>query len=1005
MTTVIGGDGKDTVDVRFDHYLNADLGDGDDRIILRARDLTTDDNIAGGAGRDTMQLSNESYDEELVGQSETGSTTGFEKFDLRNANITLRLTSDNFDTAENRAITVYTEEADRAELPSNLVALGLAQGMTVNQFTATAQAFGPTSAPGNDALARANLAKWLLNNSAVKGVDFADANGDGDNKLYTSAGSVPGTIAVESSPGVLPGTIDRLDRVNFRVEPDGYMAVDITAVPLSLASGRTFTLEGGNIRDVVIADDDSINGRSALRFDGPASVNQSVQDTLYVVGPADIEAADLRNVSGLENIILSPDGSQPGLWEVVLTAPVVNQTTGSAPLSIIALPEVPAGSELRVTLDPTVHSSSTNDVVIKRNSNISVYIDNVLVTEPNFGVTDYNTGVYSVTVINQLLFTTNADNLIGGAGSDEFLAQTVAQINSSDSADGMGGFDTAIFRFAVANPATTLRDQFENANFVSIEEFIFDTENNVSMNGLGLGYVPDLQRLQTGSGDDSLMAMRSGLEYALGGGDDEIGILGSATTTIDGGAGSDSVFGGGSNNYFRVRDVEFIDVDGGSDQVDLLDPNPDLVTVLNVETLNGSSGSDWVYADNNGGSILVDMGFGNDTLTVGGLTPTDATVYGGGNSDSLTVYATVSAVVYGDFGPGETIFDGNDTISVFVPDGDATIYGNGGDDNIYVDVESGTVVVYAGSGDDTVDVQAFPPGGGGTVFGGTGNDSINVFAWTNASISGGDGNDTIVSTWSDFTTIDGGSGDDSIDVVTFDNGTVLGGSGNDTINASGFGDDVIDGDEGDDLISATGSGDNTITGGAGNDTISLAGNANDAENILVFGDIAYDALQQQTTNTQGQDSISGFNFEDPAPGDPAPLAQDYMDFSVFLGPGPVGNAVTYNGTYVRGVTTVTANAAAGNSLVVVSNAAASFSAADFSVSVPGTIWLNDDASAVVVVGLDETGPGSGIGTFDVYYVEDIDTGAGQTWAVNLVANVSALTLVGVEAVIDNLIVT
>jgi hypothetical protein len=361
--------------------------------------------------------------------------------------------------------------------------------MTVAQFTTVAQSFGPT-ANVSDAVARSNLAKYLLNNG-VEGVNFADINSDGDSALFTSAGAVPAQILIFTPSGA--GRIDAIDQMNFRLEPDGYMAVDITAVPLSLASGRTFTLEGGNIRDVVIADDDSINGRSTLRFDGPASANQSVQDTLYVVGQADIEAADLRNVTGLENIILSPNGSEPGVWEVVLTAPVVNQTTGSADLNVIVAPEVPANSELRITLDPTVHTNANNDVVIKRNSNVNVYIDGVLVTEPDFGVTDYNTGVYSVTVVTQLLFTTNTDNLVGTGGNDEFVAMSINQINSSDFANGLGGFDTAIFNFAVANPIATLRDQFENATFANIEEFIFNTGNNVRMNGLGIGYVPALQ--------------------------------------------------------------------------------------------------------------------------------------------------------------------------------------------------------------------------------------------------------------------------------------------------------------------------------------------------------------------------------------------------------------------------------------------------------------------------------------------------------------------------------
>ena len=60
MTVINAGDGNDTVYVAADHYLGADLGAGNDAIHLRAKDLTTDDTVAGGAGNDSIWLSNES---------------------------------------------------------------------------------------------------------------------------------------------------------------------------------------------------------------------------------------------------------------------------------------------------------------------------------------------------------------------------------------------------------------------------------------------------------------------------------------------------------------------------------------------------------------------------------------------------------------------------------------------------------------------------------------------------------------------------------------------------------------------------------------------------------------------------------------------------------------------------------------------------------------------------------------------------------------------------------
>jgi hypothetical protein len=295
------------------------------------------------------------------------------------------------------------------------------------------------------------------------------------------------------------------------------------------------------------------------------------------------------------------------------------------------------------------------------------------------------------------------------------------------------------------------------------------------------------------------------------------------------------------------------------------------------------------------------------------------------------------------------------------------------------------------------------------VDGGSGNDMILV---------GGYGNDTVYGNdIAEFAMVYGEDGDDDIDVFAYD-GTVDGGSGNDVIDVwygvgSGGEDDsgfVVLGDDGDDAIS-THSGTFEVTGGAGNDTITLTNNVNYVD-TLVFGDIGYGPLQQETVNSQGVDQIKDYNWEFIDAGDPAPLLEDVMDFSAFFDGSPlgggVGNARRLNETWTHD-TTFNASPDPGNSLVVLSTTAASLdenglalSAADFSRNQDGTIRLNDNARAVVVIGIDETGPASGIDNFQIYFVQDIDSGAGQTWQVDLVATVDSATLVGVQSVYDNL---
>lgn len=1027
MTTLVGGLGDDTIDVRFDHYLDVDLGAGDDRLILRAQDLTTDDLIVGGADRtgrgDTLQLSNEEGDDVLVDRSETNSTTGIEVFDLRNQDITLNLSNDNFDTATDRSLTVNTRSANGVDLPL-LTAGGvtLHQGMTVEEFTVLAVGLGYTVANGyTEAEARAELVGDLLNRG-VNQVDFADNTADGDNTEYTTA---PSSIAAEVPQGTSSSISNTNDLVFFHVEPDGYQAVDITGVSLSAASGRSFTLEGGNIRDIVIGDESSINGRATLAFDDPTA-NNSVEDTLRVMGNATITAADLRNVSGLERIELQSDANSPATWAVELSDRVINQTTGAADLIIRVDTEIASGSKLYITLDPSVHDGSNRNVQIIRNANVSVYINGNIVTEPNYGVTDYDTGTYTITVVNQLIFTSNGDNLVGTAGDDIFTADSLAFIHGAgDTADGLGNGedeDTLELNFAVNNATNTLQEIFDGADLMNIENIEFNTENNVVFGGIGFNYDTALETLSTGMGDDSLTLMRQGIEYHLNEGDDSIELLngGGRTTTVYGGSGIDTLWTGSSTGIsfgsqsVAIDRVEFVyDADiNDSDSATLLSNDSDapasLISLNNIETIEGSWEDDNVYADSNGGTVWIDGNGGNDTLNVGNNTPSRVTAYGGSGEDVINVLATDYALVYGDDNGEDTVDDAADTINVQVSgaNGWASVFGEGGDDNISVWMSSGdnsgtrNMYIEGGDGNDTVYANAFYHTGNGTVLGGNGNDSIVVVAWDFASIDGGNGNDTIVSTWSDANSISGGAGNDSISVNLYydssapanDADYIDGGIGNDTISVNGGNLTVV-----------------TIEGGAGDDAIVLTQHLSGID-TLVFGDIDYSALQGPT-NGQGVDTITDFNFEAVVGPDPlAPVVQDVLDFNAFLGTGghvPVAY-MTNLGTWEQGVTTVFNGLAGLNDSVVVLSSgdpATQLTANDFSEAgggIAGTIRLDDGARAVVIVGLDQTGPGSGIGNFDVYYVQDIDsTAGGQTWAVDLVAHIEAATLVGVASVMDN----
>ena len=1033
VTVINAGDGNDSVWVSADHYLGADLGNGNDDIHLRAKDLTSDDTVAGGAGSDSIWLSNEAQNSQdgRVLASETIHTTGFETYELLDSNITLKLTDRMITTAENLDLTVSTANSNSTELPGlwSTSAGGwvypLYQGMTNVQFDALIEQTrngdfdstpdAPTlrsaayydSLPAQDRLpqAEADLRAYI---SQFVEIDNTDTNADGD-------------------------TTDALDQLFFLKET-GVQTIDMTGIT---TPEYKFTLEGGNVADIVIGNDATINGQMTLNYNFGGSSSAvagdrtalSVEDTLVVIAGAEITAADLRHVDGLERIVLKGGGNGiPQTWGIELTDRVIDQTTGSATLEIIVDPNVEAGSKVYITLDPSALNAS-NDVVIRKNANVQVYINGDLVTEPELGVIVTTPGGYTLSVVNELVFTSNSDNLVGTSGDDTFIANQLSHIQAGDSADGNNddGFDTLQLNFAVSNGANTLQEMFNDASLTDIQRIEFNTENNVTFGGIGIGYASSLQELATNEGNDTLTNMRQGLLYELNAGNDSIGLTfinaGSVTTTVDGGAGEDSLTGSTGNDLIAIDSVEYVDGLGGSDRVDMLAAGT--VSTWQVESVNGSTGADSIYADVPSGPIAVDGRGGNDYIQVGANTPTDATVYGGSGNDTVSVQATTSALVYGDDNStvtadgddsitvgngwwyGNTVDNvtvyaegGNDTVTVYA-DVQASVSGGNGNDSLYVTSgdwwlggsQLDNATVDGGAGDDTITV-----GSGywwndvlnATVTGGTGADSIVVNGedgFGNLNASGGSENDTVTVYYGEDVTVTGDAGHDTLNAMYFyDTASVDGGDGNDTIVVEGSwwsGSStatVIGGLGNDDItVTTTDTATATITGGAGNDEIALNVATDAGSETLVFGNITYDGLQVENLNTQGTDTISGFNWE---PSGPTAGARDLLDFTAFNG----------------GTTAVVfSNAMAGGGNVnVVSTTNDAFILTNANWATSGYTMANDEAG-VLIIGKD-TDAQDGYDLFDVYYVQDVDAGAGVAVKVNLVGTIDSATNIGLATI-------
>jgi hypothetical protein len=246
-------------------------------------------------------------------------------------------------------------------------------------------------------------------------------------------------------------------------------------------------------------------------------------------------------------------------------------------------------------------------------------------------------------------------------------------------------------------------------------------------------------------------------------------------------------------------------------------------------------------------------GVGNDSIYLGDQITTFASVSvgGGKGNDVIGTFNSGGAVtgrVAGLSGGQIRGGNGNDTVFVNATGESAhqfKVVGNGGNDSVQFSAISAEIrsgLIGGGAGNDSVVVQA-ASALNASVKGGEGNDSIDVIfsaVTTKALIqgdkSGSTGNDTIrlaLDTYSS-TTIDGGLGNDSIVVSgAVDNGSNLidAGGGNDTVFFQSAGVDTISGSTilggaGNDSIlfqtmSAGGFQSGLIKGGAGNDTITI----------------------------------------------------------------------------------------------------------------------------------------------------------------------------------------
>jgi len=224
----------------------------------------------------------------------------------------------------------------------------------------------------------------------------------------------------------------------------------------------------------------------------------------------------------------------------------------------------------------------------------------------------------------------------------------------------------------------------------------------------------------------------------LGAGDDIVGNI----TYVN------SISGNSTQLAFATSQSAFVEGGGGNDSIRFVDAAGALV--FRDGTVQGSQGNDVVTFDLEDGDTrnsLIAAGGNNDIVLFDSNSSTSVTVAGGGGDDVVAYSAAVSdaAFIAGDQ-PQAVVgtYDGNDSISGDILAGSAnSIYAGAGNDTVAFALSasvSASVISLMG-GNDVLSISG--QFSDSTVYGGDGADSLTFETAKTAAIFGGGGNDTV----------------------------------------------------------------------------------------------------------------------------------------------------------------------------------------------------------------------------------------------------------------------
>jgi Ca2+-binding RTX toxin-like protein len=868
------GSGNDTLDG----------GAGDDVLDL-AGNLTAADAIAGGSGNDTLRL-NGNYAAGVVLAAST--LTEVELIQLAAGN-SYKLTLNDANNAI--ALTV-----DGKTLTAGNI-------LTLNGAAETGAALIANSGAGNDVLTGGG-GKDQLDGGA--GNDTLTGNG-ADDVLIAGSGNDVLSGGAGDDRLVLAGNLTAADKLdggadNDRLELDGNYAAGVTFTATTMVNVETISLAAGNSYKLTLND---ANNTAGLTIDGTALVLGS---TLTVVGSAETSAALIASGGGGGDVLTGGGGNDTlsgGFGNDTLTG-----NNGDDTLLAGGGTDTLLGGNNNDTLVLGAGLDATDKIDGGANTD-TLKLDGDYAAGVTFAATtlvnvesialaaghDYKlkladaTNAAGLTVNAAALGASNAltldgsletasalsavggagnDVLIGGGGTDNLSGgagnDALTSGGGTDTLTGGSGDDTLILGASLSGAdridggadTDTVKLQ---GNYATALTLLSTTIVNVEQIDLAAG---NSYNLILNNATASAALTIDGTALATG---QTMTINGSAETsaalTLRGGAGNDTLTGGGGGDV----------LEGGSG-------NDTLTTGAGADTVGGGDGNDTIaLAANLAADDAIDGGTGTDTVTLSGN-------YAGGVTFTATTMVNVETITLANGFSYKLVLDDATNAAGLTVNGSALVAANA----VYLDgsAETGaSLTASGGTGNDTLIGGA----GDDSLTGGSGNDILRAGAGTDT-LSGGSGNDVLElgGNLNAADKIDGGANTDTLKLdgdysggvtlaattvinveaiqlaaghdyaLTLDNATnaaglnvdastlgaanrlildgaaettaaltAMGGAGQDTL-TGGAGNDLLQGNAGDDTLVA-GTSNDKLQGGAGDDVLVLGANLTAADQI------------------------------------------------------------------------------------------------------------------------------------------------------------------------------